>query len=240
MDARVLIPFAALGAACGALALLILNRMPAKCFCDYDETPDTRHAPPRVGKWHGIVCAAALAAVFAVITDRFGVSVTGFALCLFCAVLAMIALSDLKFCIIPDELIIAGCVLAVIGALPGVLTGVSWQQWLSPIFGAAIGGGVILAINLVGRIVYKKDALGMGDLKLMLICGIACGTAGTVIAILAGILSAGVFYAACILLRKVRSDAYLPLGPFLVIGVALDLCFEPAAMRIIEWYISLI
>lgn len=238
----ILIPclFAALGAACGALALLILNRMPAKCFCDYDEVPDERHTPPRVGKWQGILCALVLAAAFALIVGRMGVSVTGLSMCFFTVVLAMIALSDLKFCIIPDELIIAGCVFAVIGAMPCVLTGEGWQQWLSPIFGAAIGGGVILAINLVGRIVYKKDALGMGDLKLMVICGIACGTAGTVIAILAGILSAGLFYAVCILLRKVRSDAFLPLGPFLVIGVALDLCFEPAAIRIFDWYLSLI
>ncbi len=240
MDARIGIPFAALGAACGALLLLILNRMPAKCFCDYDETPDERHAPPRVGKWQGIICVVVLSAVYVWIADRFGVSVTGVCLCFFCAVLAMIALSDVKYCIIPDELIIAGCVFAVIGALPGVLSGDSWQQWLSPIFGAAIGGGIIFSVNLLGRIFYKKDALGMGDLKLMIICGIACGTTGTVIAVLAGILAAGVFYAACILLRKVRSDAYLPLGPFLVIGVALDICFEPAALKIIDWYLSLI
>ena len=240
MDAWIFALFAVLGAVCGVLALLILNRMPAKCFCDYDEIPDERHIPPRAGKWHGIICTAVLAAVFALIVDRFGITVSGLALCFFSAVLAMIALSDMKFCIIPDELIIAGCLFAVIGALPGVLAGTAWQQWLSPIFGAAIGGGVILAINLVGRLLYKKDALGMGDLKLMLVCGIACGTTGTVIAILAGILSAGVFYAASILLRKVRSDAYLPLGPFLVIGTVLDLCFEPVAMRFVDWYISLI
>lgn len=240
MDILISCLFAVFGIACGIFSLWILNRMPAKCFCDYDETPDARHAPPRAGKWQGTVCVAVLSAVFVLIGRRFGASVSGVSLCFLCAVLAMIALSDLKFCIIPDELIIAGCLFAVVGALPGVLTGDSWQQWLSPIFGAAIGSGIILVINLVGRLVYKKDALGMGDLKLMLICGIACGTTGTVIAILAGILSAGIFYAACILLRKVRSDAYLPLGPFLVIGAALDICFEPVAMRFIDWYVSLI
>jgi len=240
MDFLIPCLFAAFGIALGSLSLWILNRMPAKCFCDYDETPDERHTPPRVGKWQGIICTGLLAAAFACLAARFGLSVTGISLCLFCTVIAMIALSDIKFCIIPDELIIAGCAFAVAAALPGVLSGSDWRMWLSPIFGAAVGGGIILIINLVGRILYKKDALGMGDLKLMLICGIACGTTGTVIAILAGILSAGIFYAVCILLRKVRSDAYLPLGPFLVIGVALDLCFEPAVMRFIDWYISLI
>ena len=120
MDAWIFASFAALGAVCGVLALLILNRMPAKCFCDYDEIPDERHIPPRAGKWHGIICTAVLAAVFALIVDRFGVTVSGLALCFFSTVLAMIALSDMKFCIIPDELIIAGCLFAVIGALPGV------------------------------------------------------------------------------------------------------------------------
>ena len=240
MDTVISILFGAFGAACGCLLPLILNKMPARCFCDYAEAPGEIHEMPRVGKWQAICAVLVLAAVFPLIISRFGLSVTGVSLCLLSAVLVMIALSDLKFCIIPDELIIAGCVFALIAGACTMISGSGWQGRLSPVFGAAIGAGVIFLINLVGKLIYKKDALGMGDLKLMAVVGIACGTTGTVIAILAGILSAGVFYAASILLRKVRSDAYLPLGPFLVIGTVLDLCFEPVAMRFVDWYISLI
>ena len=106
--------------------------------------------------------------------------------------MVMTAMSDLKYCIIPDELIIAGCVFSVVAAMPHIMTAPGFANKLSPVFGAAIGAGIILAINLMGRLLYKKDALGMGDLKLMVVCGIACGAGGTLIALVIGILAAAV------------------------------------------------
>jgi prepilin signal peptidase PulO-like enzyme (type II secretory pathway) len=240
MDTVISILFGAFGAACGCLLPLILNKMPARCFCDYDEAPGEIHEMPRVGKWQAICAVLVLAAVFPLIICRFGLSVTGVSLCLLSAVLVMIALSDLKFCIIPDELIIAGCLFALIAGLCSVFSGSIWQERLSPVFGAAIGAGVIFLINLVGKLIYKKDALGMGDLKLMAVVGIACGTVGTVYAFLAGILLAGIFFTVCILLKRTRREEYLPLGPFLVLGALCVFCFQPAMDMAIDWYISLI
>jgi len=240
MDFLIPCLFAAFGIALGSLSLWILNRMPAKCFCDYDETPDERHTPPRVGKWQGIICTGLLAAAFACLAARFGLSVTGISLCLFCTVIAMIALSDIKFCIIPDELIIAGCIFATVAAFPDILSGPDWASRLSPVLGAAGGAGIIFAINCLGRLLYKKDALGMGDLKLMVVCGIVCGTSGTVIAMLIGILAAGIWFAAAIALKKVRSEEYMPLGPFLIFGTLFTLCFRPMVDAFLAWYISLI
>ena len=217
------------------LAAAILNRMPAKCFCDYDETPDAHHQPPRIGKWGRIISGAVMAGGFAALQMRFGFSLTGCCLCLFCAVLMMIALSDTRYSIIPDELIIAACVLAVIARAPDAFSGD-----FSPVFGALLGGGIILAINLLGRLLYKKDTLGMGDLKLMAVCGIACGTGGILVALLSGILIAAVFFAVAIALKRTQSDAYLPLGPFLVAGVIFTLCCQPLVDSALAWYISLI
>lgn len=232
--------FALAGLLCAAVMARVLDKMPARCFCDYDETPDERHAPPRVGTTGRLLSAAALAAVFAVLAFRFGFGVKSCALCLLCTSLMMILLSDARYCIIPDELIIAGCVLAVIGVLPDVLRGENWGQRLSPVLGAAVGGGVILAINLLGRLFYKRDALGMGDLKLMLVCGIACGASGTAIALLVGILSAGIWYAAAMALKRVQSDDFMPLGPFLVFGTVFTLCCRPLVDKLLSWYLSLI
>lgn len=240
MDTVISVLFVALGAAFACLLPLIINKMPAKCFCDYNEAPNETHKPPRVGKGQIICSALVLAAVFPLLISRFGLSVIGVSLCLLSVVLVMIALSDLKFCIIPDEFIIAGCVFALIAGLCSVFSGSGWQGRLSPAFGAVIGAGVIFLINLLGRLIYKKDALGMGDLKLMAVVGIACGTVGTVYAFLAGILLAGIFFAVCILLKKTRRDSYLPLGPFLVLGALCVLCFQPAMDMAIDWYISLI
>ena len=111
---------------------------------------------------------------------------------------------------------------------------------LSPVFGAAIGAGIIVGINLLGRLLYKKDALGMGDLKLMVVCGIACGAGGTLIALVIGILAAAAFFAVGMALKRIRHGDYLPLGPFLVFGTLFTLCFRPLVDSILAWYISLI
>lgn len=232
--------FALLGLVSALPMAMTLDRMPAACFCDYDETPGAQHLAPRTTRNQRIVCGLILAAAFALVYARFGISVKGISLCLFCVILTMIALSDLRFCIIPDELLIAGCVLAVISGVPDIINGYGLFEKLSPALGGIIGAGIILAINLLGRLMYRKDALGMGDLKLMAVCGIACGAVGIVIAILMGILAAGIWFALGIALKRVRSDEYLPLGPFLVFGTAATICFRPAIDALLAWYISLI
>jgi leader peptidase (prepilin peptidase)/N-methyltransferase len=232
--------FSLLGIGCAWLMIFILNKMPAKCFCDYDETPDERHNPPRAGKWGIFTCAAVLAIVFPVLLNRMGVGLESVFACLFCAVILMIALSDLRFCIIPDELIIAGCLFATVSVFPGILSGSDWATRLAPVLGAAVGAGVIFAINLLGRILYKKDALGMGDLKLMAVCGILCGPTGIAIALLIGVFAAGIFFAAGMIAKKVQSESYLPLGPFLVFGTVFTLALRPMIDAFLAWYISLI
>lgn len=229
-----------LGFACAIMIPLILNRMPAKCFCDYDETPDEKHTPPRATKRSILICAIVLAAMFPILFNRLGINVESVCTCLVCVVLLMITLSDVRYCIIPDELIIVGIVLATIGAFPCILSGLTWGIRLSPVFGAIVGAGVIFAINLIGRILYKKDALGMGDLKLMVVCGIVCGPLGTVVSLLIGLLVAGIWFGVGIAVKKVQAESYMPFGPFLVFGTLFTLAFRPIIDSFLAWYISLI
>ena len=232
--------FSALGIASAFAFVWFLNKMPDKAFCDYDETPDERHKAPRAGKRATVLCAVSLAVVYGILGCRFGLSIKALFFSFSCAVLLMILLSDVRYCIIPDELIIAGCLTATIGVFPDILSGGDILDRLSPVFGAAIGAGMIFLINCLGRLLNKKDALGMGDLKLMVVCGILCGTTGVVIALLIGILAAGIWFAAAIALKKVRSEEYMPLGPFLVFGTLFTLCLRPAIDAFLAWYFSLI
>lgn len=232
--------FAVLGAAFGFGMRLILDRMPARCFCDYDEHPGEAQDPPRMTKRQQIVCGAVLFAACGILGLRYGFSVTGIGLLLLTFCLLMIAVSDVRYRIIPDELIIAGAVFAVFSAVPTIVTGAGWLEKLSPVLGAAIGAAVILVMNLAGRIIYKKDTMGMGDLKLMAVVGAACGTAGVVIALLAGLMAAALWFVGAILVKKAKSEDFLPLGPFLVFGAVFTYSFRPLIDALIGWYVSLI
>jgi leader peptidase (prepilin peptidase)/N-methyltransferase len=76
---------------------------------------------------------------------------------------------------------------------------------------------------LVGRLVLRGEALGMGDVKLAGFIGLALGVQGTVAALVLGVLLAGVV-AAVLLVARVRSlRDTIAYGPFLAVGALLGL-----------------
>ena len=171
---------------------------------------------------------------------RFGAGVESAALVLFCAVLTLISLADTRFSIIPDELLIAGGVLAVISALPAALAQNSLMGWLSPLLGGALGAGMVLALNLIARLFYKRDALGMGDVKLLAVCGLACGLSGVIYVAVLTLFLAGGSFVLLMALKKLSPDEYHPLGPYIVLAAALTLCFRPVLDNLVQWYLSLL
>ena len=244
----------ALGLLSTPVMVTILNRMPDRAFCDYGETPEERHHAPRV-TYHKQGWAAGLfmAVVFALLFVRFGFTLTWLFLCLHCVALTMISLSDLRFSIIPDELLIGAGVFADGAAVVRFAATPTLQTALSILFGALIGAGMIFILNLLGRLIYGdeeqgllerllhgRDALGMGDLKLLAVCGIACGHSGILIAALLGIFCAGIFFAVAMALKRMKADQFYPLGPFLVLGVCLTLCFRQYIDAAVAWYLSLL
>ena len=60
MSQMLIILFAAFGLACIFPMSLILNWMPARCFCDYDEKPEQRHEAPRITPRQKAVCGVIL------------------------------------------------------------------------------------------------------------------------------------------------------------------------------------
>lgn len=232
---------ALLGAASVWPMIWILNRMPDKAFCDYDETPEDKHAAPRIlFIKQGWLYAAVLAITYILLYRRFGISMQLFSIALLSIILAMITFSDFKFSIIPDELVIAAAAVALIAGIQQVVTGITIIDRLTPFLGAILGTGIILLLNLFGRIMFKKDAMGMGDVKLLAVCGLAVGHAGIGIAVLLGIFSAGLFFAVLIVLQRLKADQYYPMGPFLILGTMLTLCFYPEIQALIAWYVSLL
>ena len=233
--------FALAGAGLDPLCLLLLNRLPDKAFCDYDETPGEIHASPRFfPRWHGVSLGIFLAVCSALLFGRYGWHPVMLPLCLLAGCLGMVALSDLKFAIIPDELLILGGICAFFVALSDAIGSQMVLGWVLPFLGAPIGAGLVLLLNLLGRLFYKRDAVGMGDLKLLAVCGLAVGAGGIVIAGLLGVLLAGAAFGGLMLLKKMKPDQYYPFGPWLVLGTLLTLCFRPFFDRVVAWYLSLL
>ncbi len=98
-----------------------------------------------------------------------------------CSLLIVIALIDLEHMFILDRFII---MLLIVGVLLCVFTGnVAWTDRL---IGLAAGGGVMLAFYGLGFVLFKREALGIGDIKLMAVCGLILGYKSVLFAIFVG------------------------------------------------------
>lgn len=233
--------YGVLGALLAPLGVWILNKMPARSFCDYDEQPGPEHQAPRVSlQKQGWPAGLFLCIAAVLLFLRFGAGLESAALVLFCAVLVMISLADTRFSIIPDELLIAGGVLAVVAAIPAALMQNSLKGWLSPVLGALLGGGLVLGLNAAARLFYKRDALGMGDVKLLAVCGLACGFSGVLYVFLLTLVVAGGSFVLLMALKKLSHDEYHPLGPYIVLAATLTVCLRPVLDGLVRWYLSLL
>ncbi len=133
---------------------------------------------------------------------------------------------DLDHTIIPDEITKSGMVIGVVAGLAvPQLHGTS-----SPVEGLGLaalglitGAGFIWFVRIAGRFVFRKEAMGFGDVKYMGLIGAVLGWKGVVLT----------FFLACVIgsvigmfVLIVKKSRYIPFAPFLSAGAAIMLFFS--------------
>ncbi len=140
---------------------------------------------------------------------------------------------DFKMQLIPDTVQVALLVLGIIA------TGVDYTNWLGHIIGFVLGGGIYLLIALFSILVFRKEGMGMGDVKLMACLGLIFGIKGFptdffnffakadiifTITILAFFMAA-IVAIILIVIKKTEHTSYMAFGPYIVIGTILIMLF---------------
>jgi leader peptidase (prepilin peptidase) / N-methyltransferase len=156
----------------------------------------------------------------------------------FCFCLIVLSLIDFKHYILPDvltyPLLGAGFLLAVL--YPGRLgPGEIVPELLRSLIGAVVGGGSLWLIGQLGKAAFRKEAMGLGDVKLMAAVGAWQGWGMALFAIFLGALAAALVGIALILMKKARWGARLPFGPYLALGSLITLFF---GSPLIAWYLG--
>lgn len=104
--------------------------------------------------------------------------------------------------------------------LPLLAAGLAWafgtsEDFYLHLLGAALGYGAFWLVEVIYRLVRKRDGLGRGDAKLLAVGGAWCGAWALPMIVLAASVSA-LTYA---LPKGAARDARIPFGPFLAIGI---------------------
>ena len=137
-------------------------------------------------------------------------------LIIFCSLL-VIFVADIKYRIIPDAMVIAGVIGAIVG-IPGIGEHVL----------AGMGASLFFYLLwLLGR----GKTMGFGDVKLAFLLGLPLGFPYIVIALYGAFLTGAAAGVILILVRKKTLKSAIPFGPFLVGGALAALIWGDAILR---------
>jgi prepilin signal peptidase PulO-like enzyme (type II secretory pathway) len=147
-------------------------------------------------------------------------------ICPLVAIILLIFLSaiDLKHMILPDELNFG---LAVCGVIFHLASGYYFMDAGEMVAGAVAGAGLLYVIRFFANRHYGRDALGLGDVKLLGAGGVWLGVEGVLQAVTIGAAAGlvhGLAYAALLSVRNKTPftirDLTMPAGPGFAIGIA--------------------
>ncbi len=151
---------------------------------------------------------------------------------IFISLIIAITFIDFDHQIIPNSLLLAALIPGIYPFLRDGLS--SWTMY----FVGGIGLGFFFyAIAWLGYFAFKKEAMGMGDVKYAALIGLVLGWQAGIVAIAIAFFSAAVIILILFVMQKTSVGQRIPFGPYMGIGAVVALFwYEP----IINWYMGFI
>ena len=127
--------------------------------------------------------------------------------------LAVTAVTDFKYYYVSDRVVFITLALELIT----YLSLYTFDEYKKFLLGAVVLFVVMLLVKLIGDKVFKRESLGGGDVKLMLIVGF---TLGIVYGLLGLFFASLMALAAYFILNEKYNEGMIPFGPFLLLATA--------------------
>lgn len=165
--------------------------------------------------------------LFAAAYGHFGFTLELAVALLFISMLVIITVSDVRYMIIPNRvLLLFGAAIFIMRLFAPL------APWWDGLLGAAVGFGILFIIAVV-----SNGGMGGGDIKLFFVIGLVLGTVGTLLTLFLASLIGAV--AGIIILKKTKQGRKtpVPFGPSIA-AAALIVYFYGSA--IVGWYSGLL
>lgn len=170
------------------------------------------------------------ALVFSIIYYYFDISIETFLLMMFFSIVIIITFIDIDVQLIPNNLLI----ISILPIIAFILINQS-NSYLNHINGAVLLALLFLIIGYVGKLIYKVDSMGMGDVKYAGVIGLLLGWEKGILAFVIAFFSAAAIIVIMSMYKKLSRKQRIPFGPFLSIG-----CFVAFfwGAEIMNWYLG--
>ena len=146
---------------------------------------------------------------------------------------------DFDHKLLPDFVTVGGMILGVVwNGVDSALFG-SWLFILDSVAGLVIGFGLMWLIRFIGGKVFKREAMGMGDVFLMGAVGALFGPVAVLFTLILSSVFGSVIGMSLIALSKTKFRRFIeiPYGPYICMGCLVWMFWGP---EIINWYLNLL
>ena len=136
----------------------------------------------------------------------FGLTSELFVALVFSSTLLIVILTDIKYMIISDELLLFSGIMIIIGRL------MTDYEITALLLNIIIPFMFLLIVKISGDFFFKKESLGGGDVKLMIVIGLALGWQTSIITVA---FASFIALPISLVILAVKKTNVIPFGPFL-------------------------
>lgn len=178
------------------------------------------------------VVEAVTASAFVAVAARYGWTLAAAKWMLFEALMITLFWTDFEERLLPDEFTLGGTLVGLALAIPVGVPGLFgaiflaarkpvWQSLANAGIGALVLGAPVWILGALYAKVRKREGLGFGDVKLLVLMGVFLGAEAGLAALMTGAVGGSILGGGYMLWKRKSAGSYeLPFGSFLCAGAA--------------------
>lgn len=147
---------------------------------------------------------------------------------------------DFDHKLLPDFTTVGGMILGLVSSLVYVLAfHCPWTYFFVSLAGLALGFGLFYLVRLLGSLVFKREAMGLGDVFLMGAVGAMFGPVAILLTVILSSVFGSVVGLTLVALSKTKRGRFveIPFGPYICLGC---LVYMFHGSEIVSWYLRLL
>lgn len=208
------------GVFAGNGAVYVFNKIPAAWLCDYGEKPSAALTNPYNQRVKSYPWKFLFTMLFVILGIKLVMDDWRFAIAALCCLwlLLEMAIADSKYRIVPDQFVLLTAVTAL-GFIP------FHGNWTDCLYGGLAGFGVMTFTALLGKMAYRRESVGGGDIKLFSALGLIMGLRGILIVFALTALLSAVHLIWLLARKRIKRQDQVPMVPYIAISAGVYLVF---------------
>ena len=106
------------------------------------------------------------------------------------------------------------------------------QKWQSHLYGLALGFSLFYLLKMISGFIYKREAMGNGDIILSAVIGLFLGFKGTVLFAYSSFLIGGICGVILLIATSKKKSDMVPFGPILIVAAYCAFFFGDKAWQV--------